>query len=96
MAGKLSIAIGHSSVCSRDRGYSRQYIHHFVTKPEYHPSLCKYYDLPSKVKAEARIIMKNWLADRTIQHSNSPHRNPLVAVKKNRWNIYVHVETIEC
>lgn len=72
----------HSSVCSGSRGYSRQYIHHFVTKPEYHPSLCKFYDLPLKVKAEARIIIKNWLEDGTIRHSNSPYRNPLVAVKK--------------
>lgn len=71
-----------SSICSGDRGYSKQYIHHFVTKPDYHPSLCKYYDLPMKVKEEARIIIKNWLADGTIQPSDSPYRNPLVAVKK--------------
>lgn len=54
--------------CTGERGYSRQYIHHFVTKPDYRTSSCKYYDLPMKVKAEARIIMNNWLAGPLVPH----------------------------
>ncbi|KAK7605130.1 hypothetical protein V9T40_006988 [Parthenolecanium corni] len=72
-----------SSVCSGIRGRSRLYTHHLEVKSEYHPTLCKYYDLPLKIRDEARETIQDWLRIDTIRLSNSPYRNPLLGTRRS-------------
>ncbi|KAM7249204.1 hypothetical protein ACFE04_008647 [Oxalis oulophora] len=72
---------------SGNHGMSLIYQHHFNIDPAYKPTMCKHYELPLKVQAEAKIIIERWLKQGIIAHTNSGYRNPLVAVKKKDGTI---------